>query len=948
MFFQQTHTARNAVDEAEENELDGYYLDPPPWFIAGKKRMSTASAFSSRSRRSGGNISVNIPSPTASVELAQPSEIPPRRSGDYSRQTSAARSSGSLPARRGFASTKPQGNPVWSRIKMVLSSSLGLFLLIQTYLCIGAFCFMWLEADKEDKQMKLMANQRLEVAEKLVNCSGNVSCHNQLLRKWEKDLINFPHIYLEIDGQVWSWIYSYYCSFTIISTIGYGNVTPLSVFGRLFAVVYAVVGIPLMLLFITDIGNKFARWTKIAIIKFRKCKYKLCNYCQERRRNDLGKSNTGRDEAQADEGGGGDEVRDEDDGREVGGDASSLRDGGLRAWNIPEVHINIAMSTLDEEAWEMETKDIEGAVGEEERYHGYRDAGLHVCRDNSDYGGSSTGVEACIIDTNDNAPAIVPSATLEVPRPRESVTESIEDSKEVEIDPYLGGGEKLDSSPNERASDSSSSDASTDDVTVSVDTLKDNQPSVIEGADSRERGGTTVDNQQTDVTTSMTNNPESLGVRNDVCEYEPSDVLHTSPLGKETAIGESTCDKCGQPMQNARHVKTDDVVESECSNSAEEKGRKTELALDIDSRVVDSAITKTFSTDSLSMDIKTRPPLYESLLLRKEDEIPQIMATYFRHDSLMDDQHVNELSRQKSRSLEGINTFNEERTDTEPSRHRPAIRGTRTRRTSAPNVSFQTSMPKQNGRLPNRHLERCTERDDDVIRDAHEADDDADGDFTDKPATDSGVASSTSNSTECSPKRRPNSIHLTVGDSSDDNQARPDDVNSDDDVMDSEEEKSFEKLRQLRFGAARPSMIGRELMRVSEADIAMLSIPLWLALLLLLMYLLLGAGCFAAMQKWSFIDGFYYSFISLSTIGFGDLVFLPQNLHAGLIFSFLYSFVGLCFTSMCMSLSSMELTLLSRKIASKFGVYRGRIRSLREKRWTSRRRRAIRASSPER
>lgn len=41
------------------------------------------------------------------------------------------------------------------------------------------------------------------------------------------------------------------------------------------------------------------------------------------------------------------------------------------------------------------------------------------------------------------------------------------------------------------------------------------------------------------------------------------------------------------------------------------------------------------------------------------------------------------------------------------------------------------------------------------------------------------------------------------------------------------------------------------------------------------MNLILGAAVFEAWEEWSFFDGFYFSFITMTTIGFGDLV--PGN-----------------------------------------------------------------------
>ncbi|KAK3910468.1 Potassium channel subfamily K member 9 [Frankliniella fusca] len=49
-------------------------------------------------------------------------------------------------------------------------------------------------------------------------------------------------------------------------------------------------------------------------------------------------------------------------------------------------------------------------------------------------------------------------------------------------------------------------------------------------------------------------------------------------------------------------------------------------------------------------------------------------------------------------------------------------------------------------------------------------------------------------------------------------------------------------------------------------------VPVYLVLLGLAVYICLGAAVFAAWEEWSFLDGAYFCFVTLSTIGFGDLV----------------------------------------------------------------------------
>ncbi|CAG9539079.1 unnamed protein product [Cercopithifilaria johnstoni] len=59
-------------------------------------------------------------------------------------------------------------------------------------------------------------------------------------------------------------------SFGVYTTIGYGNLFPRTVQGRLLTVVYAVIGIPLNVAFISDLGELIARIVQRALYCFQR------------------------------------------------------------------------------------------------------------------------------------------------------------------------------------------------------------------------------------------------------------------------------------------------------------------------------------------------------------------------------------------------------------------------------------------------------------------------------------------------------------------------------------------------------------------------------------------------------------------------------------------------------------------------------------------------------
>ncbi|KAK6051231.1 Ion channel [Cooperia oncophora] len=58
-------------------------------------------------------------------------------------------------------------------------------------------------------------------------------------------------------------------AFTVITTIGYGNVAPRSFSGRLFVIGYGLIGIPFTLLAIADLGKflseMMSKWSKTTV-----------------------------------------------------------------------------------------------------------------------------------------------------------------------------------------------------------------------------------------------------------------------------------------------------------------------------------------------------------------------------------------------------------------------------------------------------------------------------------------------------------------------------------------------------------------------------------------------------------------------------------------------------------------------------------------------------------
>lgn len=80
---------------------------------------------------------------------------------------------------------------------------------------------------------------------------------------------------------------------------------------------------------------------------------------------------------------------------------------------------------------------------------------------------------------------------------------------------------------------------------------------------------------------------------------------------------------------------------------------------------------------------------------------------------------------------------------------------------------------------------------------------------------------------------------------------------------------------------------------------------------------------FSAWEEWTYLDGAYFSFITLSTIGFGDLVpgskVLEQG-HAKLVACIVYLVFGLATIAMSFNLVQEEVVARFRKLGQALGI----------------------------
>ncbi|CAG2171548.1 unnamed protein product, partial [Oppiella nova] len=98
------------------------------------------------------------------------------------------------------------------------------------------------------------------------------------------------------------------------------------------------------------------------------------------------------------------------------------------------------------------------------------------------------------------------------------------------------------------------------------------------------------------------------------------------------------------------------------------------------------------------------------------------------------------------------------------------------------------------------------------------------------------------------------------------------------------------------------------------------NLPISVAVILLLSYMMIGAAAFTLWEDWSFFESFYFVYISLSTIGFGDYV--PKH-PIFMMCTFIYLLFGLALTSMCINVVQEKLSATFQKAKLRIGATMG-------------------------
>ncbi|CAH1382271.1 hypothetical protein MTP99_006204 [Tenebrio molitor] len=153
-----------------------------------------------------------------------------------------------------------------------LFSNVGIIGLVVSYTIAGAFIFRYVEKRHQDQLRLDVLRIRNETVSKFWNKTLEMNTFAEAdykklvvdeLLLYQKRMVKF--IQRGYDGAVesysekWSFAGAFLYSLTVITTIGYGNISPHTVEGKITTIVYAIIGMPLFLLYLSNIGDIMAR-----------------------------------------------------------------------------------------------------------------------------------------------------------------------------------------------------------------------------------------------------------------------------------------------------------------------------------------------------------------------------------------------------------------------------------------------------------------------------------------------------------------------------------------------------------------------------------------------------------------------------------------------------------------------------------------------------------------
>ncbi|XP_048780012.2 two pore potassium channel protein sup-9-like [Ostrea edulis] len=139
--------------------------------------------------------------------------------------------------------------------------TLSLIVCTFTYLLIGAAVFDALESENEIEMKRSLLSHEEKIIQKY-----NISDDD--FEKIRENALKSRQYRVE---NQWKFVGALYFSLVVCSVIGYGHSTPKTVPGKLFCMIYALVGIPLFLIMFQSVGERLNTFVTFLLRNIKKC-----------------------------------------------------------------------------------------------------------------------------------------------------------------------------------------------------------------------------------------------------------------------------------------------------------------------------------------------------------------------------------------------------------------------------------------------------------------------------------------------------------------------------------------------------------------------------------------------------------------------------------------------------------------------------------------------------
>lgn len=161
-------------------------------------------------------------------------------------------------------------------------TQVGVGALVVCYAILGAASFMHIEKDNPDEQLENIKEWRKSCADQLWNITVNNNIFNE--SAWEQNINKVLKVFQSnitaavhtgYSGRsaedIWSFPAALMYSLSVFTMIGYGNIVPKTVWGKIVTIAYACFGIPIYVLYFCNMGKVLAQSFKWLYITAHEC-----------------------------------------------------------------------------------------------------------------------------------------------------------------------------------------------------------------------------------------------------------------------------------------------------------------------------------------------------------------------------------------------------------------------------------------------------------------------------------------------------------------------------------------------------------------------------------------------------------------------------------------------------------------------------------------------------